>query len=226
MAAPKRRRTDREIFIDKLTQMSNGEQKLIGNKNLREAMGWDEDRYHRIRRQLISESAIIVGKGHGGKVGLAAEPGTKALNVFVSYCHADEDVKDRLVRHLKPLEHLNLIESWHDRKILAGQEWEKEISVKLEVADIVLLLVSVDFINSRYCFGIELEQALERHEAGTARVIPIILRSCMWQYTPFAKIQALPKDAKAVCSWSDVDEALTSVAEAVKLICEDVLSTR
>ena len=103
-----------------------------------------------------------------------------------------------------------------------GDEWEEEISERLEEADIILLLISIDFINSNFCYDVELERALERHKDGAARVIPVILRSCHWQQTPFAKLQALPKEAKAVCSWLDRDEAFTDIAEGIRKVAEEL----
>jgi hypothetical protein len=90
----------------------------------------------------------------------------------------------------------------------------------------VLLLVSIDFISSAYCYDIEMDRALERHEAGEARVIPIILRGCLWQYAPFSKHQALPKDAKAVSAWADQDEALTDVADGIRRVAEEILESK
>jgi hypothetical protein len=89
--------------------------------------------------------------------------------------------------------------------------------------NIILLLISIDFINSEYCYDTEMERAMERHQKGEARVIPIILRSCLWQYAPFAKLQALPKDAKAVQSWSDRDEALTDIVDGIGKVAEELL---
>ena len=124
------------------------------------------------------------------------------------------------------MKRLNLIDSWHDRKLLAGEDWEKSISSNLEKADIILLLVSIDFINSKYCFDIELDRALERHAQQEATVIPVILRNCLWQYTSFAKIQVLPKDAKAVCAWSDRDEAFANVADGIRVVAEQIRASR
>jgi TIR domain len=162
----------------------------------------------------------------GRTAGLPKVPDTRALNGFVSYSHVDEPLKSDLLKHLEPLRHLNLIEVWYDRQIKAGDEWVKTISTNLEKADIILLLISIDFINSKYCYGTELERALELHASRKARVVPIILRSCLWSYTPFAKFQALPKDAKAVSTWTDRDEALMNVAEGIKQIADDLLKPR
>ncbi|MEI9975615.1 MAG: toll/interleukin-1 receptor domain-containing protein [Ignavibacteriota bacterium] len=212
------------MFVDKLIELADGESKLISNRSLRDALGWDEPRYLRIRKELLNQSKIIIGRGYGGSVGLASAPGAKALTVFISYTHTDETYKSELIKHLEPLKKRQLIETWHDRKLKAGEPWDKTISANLDVADIILLLVSIDFINSPYCYDVELERALERHEAGTARVVPVILRPCMWQQAPFSALQALPKDAQAVSLWPDRDQALVNVAEGVRQIAEEMLA--
>lgn len=122
------------------------------------------------------------------------------------------------------MKRLGLIEEWHDRKITAGSEWNKIISDSLENANIILLLVSIDFISSEYCYDIELERALERHANDEAVVVPIVIRNCLWQHTPFAKLQALPKDAKAVSSWGDRDDAFSTIAESVRQIAVQLLT--
>lgn len=216
------RRSYSEIFLDTLTDLSEGGRTLVGNKTLRDALGWDEDRYKRIKAQLVQENAVMVGRGQGGSVGLADVPGAKGLTVFISYSHADEELKNELVKHLEPLRRLRLIDAWHDRKLKPGDDWERSISAQLESASIILLLVSIDFINSSYCYDIELDRALDRHDKQEAVVIPVILRNCLWQHTSFAKIQALPKDGKAVRSWTDQDEALMSIAEGVREVAEDL----
>ena len=219
------RRTYAEMFLDALKELSGSEQKLVSNSAVRDRVGWDDGRYARVRRQLVDENKVIVGRGYGGSVGLATAQGAHALNIFISYSHADEELKESLVKHLTPLKQMGLIEAWHDRKIPAGAEWKPEISRNLEAARIVLLLVSIDFINSKYCYETELERALEMHDEKRARVIPVILRSCMWQHTSFAKLQAVPKDGKPVSSFSDRDEAFSNVAEYVKHVAEELMST-
>jgi hypothetical protein len=216
------RRTYAQIFLDELTKLSEGKQQLVANSQLREVLDWDEERYDRVRGQLRDEGKVIVGRGRGGTVGIANAPGAKPPSVFISYSHVDEELKVALVKHLGPLRRSNLIDVWHDRKIKAGDQWGDAISGELQKAGIILLLVSIDFIDSKYCFDVELEQALELHAKGKARVVPVILRSCLWSNTPFAKLQAVPKDGKAVTSWQDRDEALVNVAEAIRLIAEDM----
>ena len=221
----RRKRTYREIFVDKLKQLSGGEQRLIANNVLRTALDWDEEKYTSIKAQLKDENKVIVSRGRGGMVGLASAAGEQsesALTGFVIYSHADENLKSALMKHLEPLRRQGLIDVWHDRKIKAGEEWERAISKYLQKADVILVLVRVDFINSSYCYDIEMESALERHASQKARLIPVILRNCLWENTPLRKLQALPKDGRAVKTWSDVDEALTSVAEGIRTVAEEL----
>src|SRR5437016_5278541 len=115
-----------------------------------------------------------------------------------------------------------VISGWHDRRISAGQEWDGQIDSHLNSAEIILLLVSSDFLASNYCYDIEVKRAIERHEAGEARVIPIILRPCDWQTAPFGKVQVLPKDAKPVTRWEDRDEAFLNVATGIRLAGQEL----
>jgi hypothetical protein len=97
---------------------------------------------------------------------------------------------------------------------------------RLGGADRAPLLVSIDFINSKYCYDVELEMALELHEERKLKVIPVILCDCLWSHSPFAKLQALPKDGKAGSRWNGRDEALADVVEGVKLVAEGILKSR
>ncbi len=138
------------------------------------------------------------------------------IKLFCSYSHKDEMLRDELGAHLSLLKRQNIIDEWHDRRILAGQELDKEIDRSLETARLILLLVSADFVNSDYCWGIEVARAMERHEARTAIVIPVILRACDWQSAPFGNIKALPRDGKPVTSWLNKDEAFADVAREIR----------
>jgi hypothetical protein len=139
-----------------------------------------------------------------------------AAKVFFSYSHADEALRDQLERQLDILRRQGVIETWNDRRIGAGQDFGHEIDQHLEEADIILLLVSSDFLSSDYCQDIELRRALERNADGTATVIPVILRDCLWQRSPFGRLQATPTNGRAVTQWPDRDQALTEVARAIE----------
>jgi hypothetical protein len=124
------------------------------------------------------------------------------------------------------LQNHGFIETWHDRKIEASDNWKHEIDQNLEDADTILLLVSSDFIASRYCYEKEMKRALERHKKGEARVAPIILRDVMWEIEPFAELQALPKDGKPVTKWRRRDSAWKDIAEGIKRLVETVRKNR
>ena len=224
------RRSYKELFIFELTRLSGNEQKLINNATLQKALKWETKRYRRIKDELVADETVIAGRGGpGGAVGLAEVPGSKkppALKLFLSYSHRDEEIKVELLKHLSPLIRLGLISEWHDRKIDAGDKWEQVISENLEKADIVVLLISIDFINSKYCYDIEMDVALDRQADGATIVIPVIARSCLWKSTRFATFQALPTDGKAIATWTDRDEALSVVADGIKQVTERVLSER
>jgi hypothetical protein len=138
------------------------------------------------------------------------------FSLFYSYSSKDGKLRDQLETHLSLLRRQGVLSVWHDRRVEAGTEWERQIDQHLEAAAIVLLLVSADFITSEYCYDLEMTRALERHEAGTARVIPVILRPCDWKTAPFGKLQALPRDGKPVTTWANRDEAFADVARGLR----------
>lgn len=149
-----------------------------------------------------------------------SQTSAQPIKVFYSYAHEDEDLRDKLNTHLKILVRQNIISEWYDRDIQVGDEWAEDIKKNLESAQIILLLISADFIASDYCWGVELKHAMERHNAGKARVIPIILRKCDWTEAPFGKLQALPKNARPVMSSADKDEAFTDIARGIRRAAE------
>jgi tetratricopeptide (TPR) repeat protein len=148
------------------------------------------------------------------------------IEIFYSYAHKDEILREELEKQLSLLELQGMITGWHDRRIGAGQEWADEINTHLNTANVILLLISPDFMASKYCYGIEVKRAIERHEQGDELVIPIILRPVNWKGAPFGKLQALPTDAIAVTSskWQDLDEAFFNVAEGIRVAIEKLLS--
>ncbi len=107
------------------------------------------------------------------------------IRVFFSYSHADDRHRIRLEKALKLLERQGLIDTWTDRKLLPGDRWEEGIAEELERADLILFLVSDDFIASDFIWGREMKRALEREERGEARVVPVIVRPCDWHPAPF-----------------------------------------
>ncbi len=143
---------------------------------------------------------------------------TRPVKVFCSYAHADDKFRAQLEKHLATLSLQEAIHVWHDRRIDAGQDWKSEIDQNLEEAQIILLLISADFMASRYCTGIEMKRALERQQGGTAHVIPILIRACDLDGAPFTALQWLPTGSKPVKSWTDRDEAWTNVAKGIRRV--------
>lgn len=139
-----------------------------------------------------------------------------AVNVFISYAHKDEKFREALGEHLVMLKHNGIINEWHDRKIVPGTDWKQEIDGNLENAELILFLVSSTFLSSEYCFDVEFERALARHAEGTARLIPIIVRTCDWNSSKLGAFQALPKDALPISTWPDPDCAWLNVVQGIK----------
>lgn len=149
------------------------------------------------------------------------DPAAPPVSLFYSYAHEDEALRDELRGHLKILERRGLLSSWHDREIKAGEDWHAKIDEQLQMADLVLLLVSKDFIESDYIFGNELTVAMQRHQAGFATVVPIIVRAVDIdpddrEALPFLSLQGLPTDLRPVTSWPNRDEAWTNVAKGLR----------
>jgi hypothetical protein len=145
------------------------------------------------------------------------------VEVFFSYAHEDEQLMKELVKHLGILKRLGVISEWHDRKITAGTEWKGQIDHHLNMAAVILLLVSPDFVASDYCWDIELKRALERHEKREARVIPVILRPVVgWQKAPFGKLAVVPTDGRPVMDWPSRDQGFANVAEHIQKAVDEL----
>lgn len=152
------------------------------------------------------------------------ERSSQPVKLFYCYARKDQLLRNELDKHLATLRHADRITDWYDGKIIPGTSWPEEIKAQLDAADLILLLISPDFLASDYCYSIESKRALERHERGEARVIPIILRPISnWQGTPFGKLQALPEDAEPITAWQNTDAAFVNVAEGIRRIVEEIL---
>lgn len=138
------------------------------------------------------------------------------VRLFCSYSHRDENLWKELKTHLKLLQRQGVIASWFDRDIEASEDWRQQVNLGLENADIILLLVSADFIASDYCYEIEVKRALERHVRGDARLIPLILRDVDLRGAPFANLQYLPADGRPVTLWENRDTAWRNITEGIE----------
>jgi hypothetical protein len=147
-----------------------------------------------------------------------------AFEVFISYSHKDQELRTELDKHLSNLKRQNVITSWYDGNIIPGTELEPEIMKRLKGAQIILLLVSADFMASDFCYSTEMKEAIARHDANQARVIPILLRPTDWQGAPFTKLKMLPTDAKAVTRWPTLDDAFEDVVQGIRAAIDDLTS--
>jgi len=202
-----------------LAALLNGRGIRPSDAALRKELGWSEGRFQRAKNRLVAEGRV---RSEGPRRKSSRAP----LKIFVSYSHKDERLRAALAKHLVPLERAGLISIWHDRKIDGGEEWDSKITAELEAADIFLLLISIDFINSPYCCGKELRRAMERHERGSAVVVPVSLRACVWDHAPFEKLQPLPPDRRPISARGDMDRAMMEVAEGIRTIAEKLLASK
>ncbi len=145
---------------------------------------------------------------------------TKTLKVFLSYSHYDKAMRVKLEIFLSTLKRVYSFITWNDGEIGAGKEWAKEINTHLSQANVVLLLVSPNFLHSDYCYNIEMEQALERHRKGEACVVPIILRPAHWEVTPLRELQALPTGGRPITRWANRDAAFLDVVKGIQEVVD------
>lgn len=144
------------------------------------------------------------------------------VTLFFSYSHKDEELRNELETHLALLKRQGVIASWHDRRITAGNDLNQAISSELESSRIIMLLVSAQFLASDYCYEKEMKRALEKHENGTAVVIPVILHPCDWHSAPFGHLRATPTDGKPVSMYANQHEAFAIIAKDVREAAKSV----
>jgi tetratricopeptide (TPR) repeat protein len=146
------------------------------------------------------------------------------LEIFISYAHEDDTLREEFLKSLSQLQREHLIGDWHDRQLTGGTDFAAQIDERLNSARIIVLLVSPDFLASHYCYDIEMKRALERNDAGEARVVPVILRPCHWQRSPLGKLTALPLDGKPIVDWDTHDHGFLDAAEGVRRVAEKLLA--
>src|SRR5216110_157854 len=151
---------------------------------------------------------------------MSAEP--PLIEVYYSYADADNDLRSKLDKHLSQLRRDGLIITWHKRQIVAGTDWTKALDRRLNTASVILLLVSSDFVASDYCYGVEMQRDLARHEAGETCVIPVLLRPVDWQSAPFGKLQALPSNGTPITQWRNRDAAFANVAQGIRAALQEL----
>lgn len=175
---------------------------LLSGYNLQLPLSSTPGKAENFDRNALLESIPSLGKAH--------------IEILYCYARKDEKLRDELALHLEPLKRAERITTWYDRQIEPGMDWNNEINVHLSTAHIILLLISPHFLASNYCYSVEMEQALKRHQSGEVRVIPIILEPADWQHTPVGKLQASPQDGKPITMWRNRQEALLDVVQGIR----------
>lgn len=199
----------------KISDLSSSGNRIPRTRELVEATAASSDRPLSVRPSASEASAYNFAPPSERKSPMA----TKKLRVFLSYSHKDENELNRLNVHLADLKHHNLIETWHDRQIRGGSQWKPEILQELDQADVILLLVSPDFIASSFCRLVEMNRAIQRDRDGTALVIPVALKPVARFPVEISHLQGVPRDLKAVTAHRPKDKGFIA---AVALITEAI----
>lgn len=172
------------------------------------------DKMSRLEAQMQPAATLVPP----GTPSLTSTPAASGKKIFFSYSKHDRPYLDELLRQLAGLRRQGKIQPWNDLDILPGEEWDAKIKHELHTADIIILFLSPDFLNTDYIWDVEITAAMARHEQGTAVVIPVAVRPCEWSGLPFSKLNALPSKAKPVTSYSNRDEAWLEVVQGVKRV--------
>ncbi len=141
---------------------------------------------------------------------------TSGVKLFLSYSLKDQHFANQLMKHLTLLQRQGVLDVFYDREIRTGSEWANEIGLALEEAQIILLLISADFLASDYAYDMEVRRAIAKHENGEAIVIPVVVRPVDFQESPFEKMQVLPRDGRPISQWPSQDEAWLDVVNGIR----------
>jgi len=147
------------------------------------------------------------------------------IKIFFCYAHEDESLRRELEKHLSALRRSGKVVTWHDQNISPGASWQHEIEQELNTANIILLLISQNFLASEYCYNVEMRKALERHKAGKARVIPIILRSVPDDQPLLSGLPTLPASGPPVTRWHNQDDAFLNVCKGIQKVVAELKPT-
>lgn len=150
---------------------------------------------------------------HSDGVAVESKP---IVKVFWCYAPENRRLRDDLEQHLSALKYAGHIQMWHDREILPGALWEQESEMRLETADLVLLLVSAHFLGSTVCWEKHMKRALQRWALGKVSIIPILASPVDCQGTLISHLEMLPTGGKAITDWSDRQKACADVATGIR----------
>ncbi len=141
----------------------------------------------------------------------------RPYNLFISYAHKNEAVKDRLLGHLKLLKRSGLVRTWDDREIPAGADWRAQIESAMAAADAALFLLDEYFLASDFCLDVEVEGTLRRHRQENVLILFVLTDHCMWEEIEYIeRTQLLPRDARPIIDFDPPSKAYTAVAREIK----------
>ena len=149
---------------------------------------------------------------------------TNPLKVFCCFAHEDREIQKLLIKYLSPLQRLGQITIWDENNIGVSVEWEKELHQHLENADIILLLISPDFLASDFCYSLLMQRAIERHKQGSTVTLPLILRPTYLKNMPFSNLLMLPNNGRPLSKWPDQDEAFLDILQGIEKIIIELQS--
>ncbi len=138
--------------------------------------------------------------------------------VFISYSHKDEEWKNRLVSHLGVLQNEGHLDIWVDTRIEVGADWYTDIQKAIDASNVAILLISVDFLTSKFILREEVPRLLERREKDGLRIFPVIVKPCTWQHVQWlTRMQARPKNGRPISGGSEfqIDTDLAAIANEI-----------
>ncbi len=151
-----------------------------------------------------------------------APPGP--VRAFLSYAHEDHAWRDAVLKHIGWLSHSHQLDTFDDRELKPGELWDERIGRELERADIVIALISPDFVFSRYCSVDELLRAIQRQRDGSADLVPIVCDHVDLGALPLAAHQCLPQDEqndlKPLVDWPNPNLPLAKCAAKIRALVE------
>src|ERR1017187_1917614 len=150
----------------------------------------------------------------------------KGIRILCCYAQKDEGLQHELFMHLSVLLRQGLITDWHNYQIESTVEAKETLSIQLDNADVILLLISTNFLASDFCNGIEMERILAKHKTEGTNILPIILNRVEWKCVPFGNLDLLPLEGKAVTDWSDINEAFYTVAKVLHALIKTIINER
>ncbi len=156
--------------------------------------------------------------------GLPRTSGPAMPGIFVSYSHRDEAMKDRLMTHLAVLGQARA-RAWCDDLIQAGGNWYREIVDAVDTAEVAVLLVTADFLKSKFILDVEVPRILDRQARGELHVVPVIAQHCAWSEVPWlARLNLRPKNGAPV--WRDngthAEEDMSVIVREIARLLEPI----